>query len=76
MRWIVDEWKHLWKSFSVWALLLIGAAPDIYSGVAALGWLDDEGVPPAFIWTLRILAALGIAGRFVKQRQSLKVPPQ
>lgn len=75
---LIDEIKHCWKALSVWALVLVGAAPDIYQGVVAMGWLDDEGVPPAFVWSIRTLAVLGIVGRYIRQRKDVKPlpPPQ
>jgi hypothetical protein len=65
---LIDDWQLAWKKLSVWAFALIGAAPDIYSGVQSLGWLEDKAVPPAFVWTIRILAGVGIAVRLVKQQ--------
>lgn len=68
VRWLVDEWRQAWKLLSVWAFIVIGIAPDLYSGVAAMGWLNDASVPPAFVWTLRSLAVAGIAVRLIRQK--------
>ena len=65
---LVDDWKQAWRKFSVWAFIVLGAMPDIYSGVQALGWLDDKAVPPAFVWSIRFAAAAGLALRLIKQR--------
>jgi hypothetical protein len=65
---LIDDWRQGWKKLSVWAFLILGAMPDIYSGVQALGWLEDKAVPPAFIWTIRIGAAIGIALRLISQK--------
>lgn len=70
MKWLVDEWKHCWKMISLWMFALIGVAPDLYSGIVAMGWLQDENVPQAFVWTLRGLAVAGIAGRLLKQKKA------
>ena len=76
MRWIVnfliDEWKQAWRMLSVWAFALIGIAPDLYTGIIAMGWLDDANVPPSFVWTLRGLAVVGIAGRLLRQKSAPK----
>lgn len=69
MRWLVDEWRQAWKMLSVWAFAVIGIAPDLYSGIVAMGWLDDGNVPAAFVWTLRGLAVLGIGARLLRQRK-------
>lgn len=65
---LIDDWKDALRKLSVWAFIVIGAMPDIYAGVQGLGWLDDKAVPQSFVWTIRILAALGIALRLVKQQ--------
>lgn len=65
---LVDDWKDAWKKLSVWAFIVIGAMPDIYSGIQSLGWLDDKAVPQSFVWTIRVLAGVGIAVRLVKQQ--------
>lgn len=75
MTWLVDEWKSFWKHISFYAFLIIGAAPDIYQGIAALGWLDDESIPPALKWSIRGLAAAGIVGRYVRQKAKEKPLP-
>lgn len=75
MKFLVDEWKSFWKHISFYAFVLIGAAPDIYQGIAALGWLQDENVPPAFVWTVRGLAVAGIVGRYVRQKAKEKPLP-
>lgn len=69
MKWLVDDWKRAHRMISVWVYALIGIAPDLYSGVVAMGWLQDESVPPLFVWTLRGLAVVGIAGRLLKQNR-------
>lgn len=66
---LVDEWRHAWKWLSTWVFVLIGISPDLYSGIVAMGWLDDPALPPAFVWALRILAGLGIFVRLLKQWQ-------
>jgi hypothetical protein len=65
---LVEDARSAWKWLSVWAFVILGAMPDIYSGVQALGWLEDKAVPPAFIWTIRIGAAIGIALRLISQK--------
>ena len=65
---LVDDARHAWRWLSVWAFIVLGAMPDIYGGIQALGWLDDKSVPPVFVWTIRIGAAVGIAVRLIGQR--------
>lgn len=65
---LVDDAGKAWKWLSMWAFIVIGAMPDIYAGLQGLGWLDDKAVPASFVWTIRGLAALGIAVRLVKQQ--------
>lgn len=67
---LIDDWKQAWTKLSVLAFAVIAAAPDIYSGVQALGWLEDAAVPKSFVWTIRILAGIGIVFRLVKQAKA------
>lgn len=69
MRWLIDEWHQAWKMLSVWAFALIGVAPDLHSAIVAMGWLNDDNVPPAFVWTLRGLAVVGIVSRLIRQQK-------
>jgi uncharacterized membrane protein YkvA (DUF1232 family) len=65
---LIDEARQAYKLLSVWAFIVIGAMPDVYAGIQGLGWLDDKAVPPVFVWTIRIGAAVGVALRLVKQQ--------
>lgn len=67
---LVPEWRKAWAMLSVWAFALVGISPDLYSAVVAMGWLDDEHVPAAFVWTLRALAVAGIAVRLLRQTKA------
>lgn len=67
---LIEEWRHGWKLLSVWVFALIGASPDIYAGIVAMGWLEDPAVPQSFVWGLRGMAALGIMARFIKQSRA------
>lgn len=66
-RILIDDWHKFWTKLSFWAFVLIAASPDIYAGISAMGWLDDQAVPQTFVWGLRGMAALGIAVRFIRQ---------
>lgn len=66
---LIDDWQRAWRLMSVWAFALVGIAPDLHAGVVAMGWLDDPAVPPAFVWTLRGLAVMGVAARLIRQRK-------
>ena len=63
---LIENWKHSWKLASVQVYVLIGAMPDIYNAVAALGWIDQ--LPGAAMWVVRGMAAMGIAARVIKQQ--------
>ena len=63
---LIDDAGKAYKLASVWAFVLIGAMPDIYNGIAAMGWVDQ--VPERFTWILRGCAAAGIVVRVLKQR--------
>jgi hypothetical protein len=63
---LIEDAGKFYKLASFWAFVLIGAMPDIYNGIASLGWIDQ--VPPRFSWILRGLAAGGIAVRVLRRR--------
>jgi hypothetical protein len=65
---LIDDWAKLYKFASVQMLLLIGAMPSIYDGIAAMGWVDQ--VPTKFAWIIRIMASAGIVVRVLKKRQA------
>lgn len=67
---LVDDWCKAHKFLSVWMFAAIGAFPDIYHAVVALGWSDE--LPDVAKWSLRAMAAIGIAFRLIRQ-ESLKV---
>lgn len=67
MKLLIPDWHKGWRLLSVWAFALIGIAPDLHSAIVAMGWLNDENVPPSFVWTLRGLAVAGIAVRLLNQ---------
>lgn len=62
---LISDWRGAWKLLSVWAFALIGAMPDFYNGLAAMGWI--ESIPDPAIWTIRVMAGLGIAARLIRQ---------
>lgn len=61
----IPDWKRAGKLASVQVLTLLVLFPDIYNGIAALGWLEE--LPIAAKWCIRVLAAIGIAARLIKQ---------
>lgn len=65
---LIDEWYKAWRFLSIWVFGLVGIAPDLYSGVVAMGWLSDPHVPQAFVWCLRGLAVVGVATRLLRQQ--------
>ena len=70
---LVPEWKQFWKMASFWVYVVIGAMPDIYSGLTAAGLLDEGALPPFVVYVIRGLAAVGIIARLIKQK-SLEAP--
>lgn len=62
----IEDIKQSWKLYSVWAYAAIGAFPDVYNGIASMGWADE--IPATAKWLLRGLAGLGVFLRVMKQR--------
>lgn len=63
---LIDDARRFYRLASVWVFFVIGSLPDIYNGIAAMGWVEQ--VPDTFKWVLRIAASIGIAVRVLKQR--------
>lgn len=63
---LIDNWRQCLKLASVQVYVLIAAMPDIYNAIAVLGWVEQ--LPGPAMWTVRGLAASGIAARIIKQK--------
>lgn len=68
----IPEWRQALELASVRVCLFIGAFPDIYNTVAAMGWLDE--LPAAAKWCIRVLAVICIAARLIKQESINRTP--
>ena len=62
----ISDLRHAWKLYSVWAFAVIGAFPDVYNGIASMGWTDE--IPGTAKWVVRGLASVGIFVRIMKQQ--------
>ena len=63
---LIENWKQCWKMASMWVYMLFMAMPDVYNAIAALGWVEQ--LPEPAMWTVRAMAAIGIAARIIKQK--------
>lgn len=64
---LVEDWKHAWRYYSVWAMAVLAALPDLYNLLAAGGVF--EAMPEPAKWAVRGGAALALFGRFVHQNK-------
>ena len=62
---LIANWKKCWKMLSVQVFLVIGLFPDIYNGIASMGWLEE--LPDTAKWPLRLMAGAGVILRVVQQ---------
>lgn len=65
----VKLWDILKKEVRLakfWGYVLLGAGPEIYTALGALGVIGE--LPDPLKWTLRVLAAAGIAYPILKQK--------
>lgn len=67
---LIEDWRQAWKLHSVRVFALILLFPDLYSGIAAMGWLEQA--PPVFMWSVRALGAIGVVARVLSQRNIKK----
>lgn len=63
---LIENWKESYKMYSVWFFLIIGIFPDLYQTVINTNDLINS-IPDPAVWTLRILAGVGIITRLIKQ---------
>ena len=61
---LVDDWKQVWKWFSVQGLAALAVALILYDN---FGIMQDYLPPNAFHVAMGVLGALSIIGRVVKQ---------
>ncbi|MDH0977757.1 hypothetical protein N5C16_00560 [Stenotrophomonas sp. GD03908] len=62
---IRDTLKH----YSTWALAVLVASPDLYQAASSLGMLADEAMPQAVVWSIRVVAGVGLIAKFISQRK-------
>lgn len=62
---IRDTLKH----YSTWALAVLVASPDLYQAANSLGMLADEAMPQAIVWSIRVVAGVGLIAKFISQRK-------
>nr|WP_313470843.1 hypothetical protein [Stenotrophomonas geniculata] len=62
---IRDTLKH----YSTWALAVLVASPDLYQAANTLGMLADEAMPQAVVWSIRVVAGVGLIAKFISQRK-------
>ena len=63
---LIENWHRAWRLFSVQLFALVALFPDMYDGIAAMGWIDQ--LPEQARWAMRALGAVGIVARVIKQR--------
>ena len=76
MKLLIEDWRQAWKFYSLWALAVLAALPDLYAMLTAAGLLDSEQMPDVATWSIRILAIAGIVVRFVNQKKPEGLPPE
>ena len=64
---LIENWRRAWKFASVQVFAFIALMPDIYNGIAALGWMDE--LPEPAKWVIRGLGAAGVVARVLRRKQ-------
>lgn len=68
--WIIDEWRHGWKFYSVWLSACVVALPSLYDMLQVAGYLGDGSpLPDGLKWAVRTIGIAAIVVRFVKQQK-------
>jgi len=70
---LVAEWRKFYATYSFWFFVILGGLPDFYDLVVSSGMLDALGgtsvVPPFLTNSIKTIAFLGAATRFIKQKK-------
>lgn len=66
---LISDWRQAWRYYSVWALAVLVALPDLYNALQAAGLMDADAMPPVAAWSVRIVAIAGLVVRFVNQKK-------
>ena len=73
---LIKSWKEGYKFYSVWALAVLGAMPDLLNALTAAGLLTSEEMPEVAKWAIRAVAIFGIVSRFISQAKPQGLPPE
>lgn len=63
---LIEMWRSSWRLWSIWALALLMAMPEIYNELTYSGVFNTEDWPTV-TRIMQGLAGLGIVARLVKQ---------
>lgn len=66
-KYLVEDWRKAPKWLSVWVLLLIGLAPDLFNLAVQYKLISAGSVPGIFEKALNLAAFIGIAVRMIDQ---------
>lgn len=73
---LIASWREGWKFYSVWALAVLGALPEIMQALIASGLLTSEEMPEFAKWSVRAVAIAGIVSRFISQAKPSIAKPE
>ncbi len=69
---LVEDWTKAWKWYSTYALLFVGALPDVFNALLAGDYLSGTPVSEEFTWWVRAAAGATFVLRSLRQ---VKPPP-
>lgn len=64
---LIAEWKHFYKMYSIWAMVIMGMLPDIYNELVSSGIFEGTVVDHAFAKIAKAVALVGVLSRVIKQ---------
>lgn len=62
---LIEDWRKAWRFATVQWSTFVLFIPDIYNGIAAMGWLDE--LPGSVKWLVRGIGAVGIIARVTRK---------
>lgn len=64
---LVAEWRHFYRMYSIWAMVIMGMLPDIYNELVASGIFEGTEVDHIFARIAKLVALIGVLSRLIKQ---------
>lgn len=67
---LIEDWRKMYKMYSVWFFALLMAMPELYNAAITAGLITQDQVPGFFSKIVSLVSFLGLCSRIVAQKQT------